>query len=155
MTMHHDLDVYPVPKDKTPLYINEPQLVDLVLWETGLTEREPQSEPDNVRIYVPIDLNRNAILRRLHFIIAKYGEANEENEFSFSAEVDRLWAQAEIYDKVWSVRHMPESGEHSAEMISLAKDFVAMLEDIPDGCAECFPFEMIDELTEEYLGGAD
>ena len=104
-----------------------------------------------MRIYVPIDLNRNAILRRLHFIIAKYGEANEENEFGFSAEVDRLWAQAEIYDKVWSVRHMPETGKHSAEMISLVNDFVAMLEDIPDGGAECFPFEMIDELTEEYL----
>ena len=58
-----------------------------------------------------------------------------------------LWAQAEIYDQVWYVRHMTESGKHSAEMIRLAKDFVAMLEDIPDGCAECFPFEMIDELT--------
>lgn len=153
MAMQHDLDVYPVPKGKTPLYINEPQLVDPVLWEIGSAEREPQPDPDNVRIYVPIDLNRNAVLRRLHFIIAKYGEANEENEFSFSAEVDRLWAQAEIYDQVWSARHMSESGKHSAEMIKLAKDFVAMLEDIPDGCAECFPFEMIDELTEEYIFG--
>ena len=66
--------------------------------------------------------------------------------------MSRLWAQAEIYDQVWFVRHMPKSGEHSAEMISLAKDFVAMLEDIPDGCAECFPVEMIEKLRGEYLG---
>jgi hypothetical protein len=29
--------------------------------------------------------------------------------------------------------------------------FVAMLEEIPDGCAERFPFELIDELKEEFL----
>ena len=31
MVMQHDLDVHPVPKGKTPLYINEPQLVDPVV----------------------------------------------------------------------------------------------------------------------------
>ncbi len=25
---HHRLDQYPIPKDKTPLYVNEPWLVD-------------------------------------------------------------------------------------------------------------------------------
>ena len=25
---HHDLDPYPIPKEKSPLYINEPWLVD-------------------------------------------------------------------------------------------------------------------------------
>ena len=25
---HHDLDVYPVPKEKKPLYVNEPWLID-------------------------------------------------------------------------------------------------------------------------------
>ena len=34
-----------------------------------------------------------------------------------------------------------------------AKPIGAMLlENIPDGCAECFPFETIDELKREYLG---
>ena len=31
------------------------------------------------------------------------------------------------------------------------KAIVERLEGIPDGCAECFPFEMIDELKREYL----
>lgn len=24
---HHDLDVYPIPREKTPMYINEPWLI--------------------------------------------------------------------------------------------------------------------------------
>ena len=31
---------------------------------------------DNVRVYLPLDLNTKAILRRLRFIIYRYGEAN-------------------------------------------------------------------------------
>ena len=46
---------------------------------------------------------------------------------------------------------MPKRGKHSAEGISLAADFVKMLEEIPDNCAETFPFELIDKLKEEYL----
>lgn len=33
------------------------------------------------------------------------------------------------------------------------EEFVERLEKIPDGCAECFPFEMIERLRIEYLGG--
>lgn len=29
--------------------------------------------------------------------------------------------------------------------------FVTKLEEIPDGCAEYFPFELIEELKQEYL----
>lgn len=25
---HHDLDVYPIPKEKAPMFINEPWLID-------------------------------------------------------------------------------------------------------------------------------
>ena len=46
---------------------------------------------------------------------------------------------------------MPEEGRHSAEAVLLVKDFVSRPEEIPDGCAECFPFETIDELKKEYL----
>lgn len=46
---------------------------------------------------------------------------------------------------------MPKNDNHSIEGIELAKEFIACLEDIPGGCAEFFPFNMIDELTEEYL----
>ena len=151
MLEHHQLDPYPIPKEKTPLYINEPWLVDKTLLDYP-PHKEPEKEEENVRIYVPLDLNKDAILRRLHRVIYQYKEANEENEFEFRIDVDMIISQIEIYDQVWYVRHVPEEGNHSAEAIELVKEFVAMLEDIPDGCAECFPFETIDELKKEYLG---
>ena len=40
---------------------------------------------------------------------------------------------------------------HSRKAIQLVREFIGILEQIPDGCAELFPFELIDELKEEYL----
>lgn len=148
---HHSLDPYPIPKEKTPLFINEPWLIDRTRLEYAYDVREPQGEKDNIRIYVPLDLNKEAILQRLDMVIMRYGEANEKNEMDFSIDVDMLISQVEIYDQVWYVRHMPEKGEHSREAIELVKEFVQRLEEIPDGCAELFPFETIDILKEEYL----
>ena len=149
---HHTLDPYPVPKDKNALFVNEPWIIDDSLYfeRSEDYKREPEAEKDNIRIYVPIDLNHKAILRRLRAVINRYEEANEDNEFAFSADVQKLISQLEIYDQVWYVRHMPKKGDHSAEARALAADFVKLLEEIPDGCAETFPFEMIDELKEEY-----
>ena len=147
---HHRLDQYPIPKDKTPLYVNEPWLVDRSLLLYSL-DRELEDEGDNIRIYIPMDLNRNAILRRLDIVIAHYGEANERNEMDFGADVDMIICQLEIYDQIWFVRHMPSEGEHSDEAIALAKEIVARLEEISDGCAEQFPFETIDQLKQEYF----
>ena len=106
---------------------------------------------DNVRIYIPLDLNKDTIIRRLDSLIYHYGEANEGNELEFRVDVNLLIFQIEIYDQVWYVRHMPKEGRHSKEAIELVEAFVKKLEDIPDGCAECFPFETIDELKREYL----
>ena len=111
---HHRLDPYPIPKDKTPLCINEPWLIDKSLLEYP-PRREPDEKEDNVRIYVPMDLNRAAILRRLDRVIAHNGEATEENEMEFSVDVGMIVSQVEIYDQVWFVRHVPEKGEHSNE----------------------------------------
>ena len=146
----HRLDPYPIPKDRTPLCINEPWLIDKSLLDYP-PHREPDKKEDNVRIYIPMDLNRDAILRRLDRVIAQYGEATEENEMEFSIDVGMVISQLEIYDQVWFVRHMPPDGEHSMEAISLVKEIVTRLEEIPDGCAECFPFDTIDELKREYL----
>jgi len=147
---HHALDPYPIPKEEFPMYINEPWLIDKSLSELDV-QKEPENEEDNLRIYVPIDLNKNAILRRLNRIIVDYEEANEKNESDFRLDVDMLIAQIEIYDQWWYVRNMPEKGRHSLETIKLVKKFILDLEQIPDGGAECFPFETIDELKEEYL----
>lgn len=150
---HHTLDVYPIPKDKAPLYINEPWLIDRSLLEISNGSAEPEQEEDNIRVYIPLDINKNAILRRLDTMIIHYGEANEKNELDFSIDVDMLVSQIEIYDQIWYVRHMPENGEHSQEAVDLVREFIARLEEIPDGCAEIFPFELIDTLREEYLSG--
>lgn len=146
----HRLDPYPIPKEKTPLCINEPWLIDKSLLEYP-PRREPDEKEDNVRIYIPMDLNREAILRRLDRVIAQYGEATEENEMDFSVDVGMIISQLEIYDQVWFVRHMPHKGEHSREAKELVMEIIARLEEIPDGCAECFPFDTIDELKQEYL----
>lgn len=147
---HHTLDVYPIPKDKAPLYINEPWLLDRSLLEISNGCAEPEQEQDNIRVYIPLDINKNAILRRLDLLIVHYEEANEKNEIDFSIDVDMLVSQIEIYDQIWYVRHMPEIGDHSREAVDLVREFIARLEEIPDGCAELFPFELIDTLRKEY-----
>lgn len=145
------LDPYPIPKGESPLFINEPWLIDASIDVECLASTQPEAENDNRRVYIPLDLNKKAILRRLDEIIRRYGSANEGNELDFSVDVRRLLYQVDIYDRIWFVRHMPENRKHSHEGISLIQDFVKRLEEIPDECAECFPFEMIEELKKEYL----
>ena len=45
---------------------------------------------------------------------------------------------------------MPKQGSHSDEGKDVIKEVIARLEEIPDGCAETFPFELIDELRNEW-----
>ena len=148
---HHQIDVYPIPREKSPCFINEPWLVDksLLVYPPN---REPSKTADNLRIYVPMDINKEAILHRLSRLVYHYREANEENESEFRTDVNMLIYQIEIYDQIWFARHMPKEGRHSREAVELVREFVAKLESIPDGCAECFPFETIEELKKEYLG---
>ena len=145
---HHILDIKSVPSSVT--YVNEPSLVDI-------NSSDFDNAPDNIRIYVPIDINQDAILRRLRDLISKYGETNEGNESDFSCDVEQLVSQIEIYDQIWIVREMEQSlvnskgRRHSLRTRKLVTAFVKALKEIPDGCAECFPFEMIDNLRGEYL----
>ena len=152
---HHTLDVWPEPRDSQPRFVNEPWLADQELYDYGPRKREPEQQEDNIRIYVPMDLNRESVLRRLQGIIRRYGEASEENESDFRSEVDRLIEQIGIYDQIWYMRTMRESDQvstrqHSIRGIELVKEFICMLESIPDACAECFPFETIEELKKEF-----
>lgn len=50
---HHSLDPYPIPKEKSPMFINEPWLVDRSLMGEHLY-RELEEKEDNIRICVPI-----------------------------------------------------------------------------------------------------
>ena len=157
MKMHHTLDTKPVPEKV--LYINEPDLADASINYFGCLNQEEESQADHIRVYVPLDLSADAILRRLRFLVCRYEEANEQNEFDFSVDVGRLVSQIDIYDQVWFIREGrtraisddSESEKHSSKAVELVRRFVTELEEIPDGCAELFPFELIDELRREYL----
>ena len=55
---HHSLDSYLTPKDKMPLYIDELWLIgESICRELGYN-REPESEDDNIRVFIPLDLNK-------------------------------------------------------------------------------------------------
>lgn len=147
------MDIHPIPRDKTPMFINEPWLIDGTLLEWGDKRevlREPEVQEDNIRVYVPLDLNRKTILRRLDDVIERYGIAKESNEASYSLDVERVISQLEIYDQIWYIRRIAE-GNHSRNAVRLVREIIQRLEAIPDGCAECFPFELIDRLKAEYL----
>ena len=155
--MHHNLETKPVPEKA--LYINKPDLADVTINYYGSGKQEEESQADHIRVYVPLDLSADAILRQLRFLVCRYGEANERNEFNFSMDVGRLVSQIEIYDQVWvfgegrthAIGDDSESEKHSSKAVELVRRFVTELEEIPDGCAELFPFELIDELRREYL----
>ena len=148
---HHDLDIQPIPEDKNPLFVNEPWLIDQSQAVMDYVNKAPEPAEDNIRIYIPFDINKSAIIRRLFDLIDRYVEANEDNEFNFSSDVDALVSQIEIYDQVWSVKHMQEEGSRSKEAIELVEEFIERLEEIPDGGAELFPFELIEKLREQYF----
>lgn len=145
--IHHKLDVKPIPEEV--LYVNEPELVDRLLFD--LRPEKPEEQYDNIRIYVPLDLNKEAIIRRLEDIVSIYKEVTYNNECSFCLTVNMLIQQIEIYDQIWRVRTLSESGNHSSKAIELVKEFIDVLESIPDRCAEYFPYDVIDELKKEYL----
>ena len=155
--IYHPIDIEPVTERKGARFVNEPWLVDVSYEGMEKWSAEPEDEPDNVRICVPVDLNAEAILRRLRYFVYRYGEATEKNESEFSADVRRLVSQMEIYNQIWLTRskhsRVDENGmiiPLSDEGVKLAKAFIVELEKIPDGCAELFPFELIDELKRDY-----
>lgn len=153
MSTHHDLDVYPIPKEKQPMFINEPRLVDLSLLSNEDLSKEPEPQKDNIRVYVPIDLNAAAILRRLHHIIQQLGPAREMNEMDYSVAVGQLISQIEIYDQIWYARNVPPNGDrkHSLEACALVERFIDALKDMEVLDAELFPYEEIEQLKKEYL----
>ena len=131
--------------------MNDPGVADITFSsrEDYYSADEPVPE-DHVRIYVPIDLSSEAILRRLNYVINRYGEATEANEFAFDVDVRRIITLLSIYDQFWCDRHVLKESSHSPEGKALAESIIKRLDMIPDGCAECFPFDLIDELRKEY-----
>lgn len=163
--MHHNLDIHPIP-EKT-LYVSELDLLNSDSYATkaeydqaltGKTVSQGGILPeDNVRIYIPMDLNADAIMHQLNLLYLMLESPSEHNETWFFSGVQALISQLEIYDQVWVARdaahtiQKTEGGKlHSSQGIQLARKMVNYLSE-DEGSAECFPFEIIDELREEYL----
>lgn len=149
---HHILDVWPEPKETMPRFINEAWLVDDTVNVIPDKRTPPEKESDNIRIYVPLDLNKKAILRRLDAVIEQYGYTTKYNEKIYSYDVERLIYQIEIYDQYCYVQELPKDQQHSTKGIELVKAFVDRLNKIPNIDSEYFPYRMIRELNAEYLG---
>lgn len=148
MSTHHTLDIHPIPENV--LYINESQLADqTVLNYEHIHKLEKQPE-DNIRIYVPLDLSCDAILRRLQDIYDRYGYLTEANEFKIRQEVSILVSQIEIYDQIWFVREGDCGNRHSRKATELVKDVLAILME-NEGCGETFPYELAEVLRSEYV----
>ena len=111
---------------------------------------------DNVRIYVPMDLNADIIMWQLHSLHSTLGYSTERNESAYCSGVGKVISQLEIYDQVWAARNLEDTVQkedsgvrHSRQGIELAKQIVKYLKEI-EGTAECFPFDEIQELREAF-----
>lgn len=141
------------------MFINEPWLVDeSIYFESAkqmMAAREPEDEEDNRRVYIPLDLNKAAFLRRLDYVLSKYSDITWKNESNVCSEVRAILSQIEIYDQLWFVRegkfNTDENGMicgHSRHAIDVVESFISKLEAV-DTC-EDFPYDIIDELKKEY-----
>lgn len=96
--MHHKLDIHPNPTDV--LYVNELSLARKTPYETkqdmdkALTERTKSNgeilPDDNVRIYVPMDLNADIIMWQLYSLHSTLGYSTEKNESAYCSVSEKL-----------------------------------------------------------------
>lgn len=162
--MHHKLDIHTIPANV--LYVNELSLAGKVPYETKDTMEKAITgkikskggilPDDNVRIYVPMDLNTDIIMWQLYSLHGSLGYPTEKNESAYSSGVRKVISQLEIYDQVWAARKLDETvqkencgAKHSRQGIELAKQIVKYLK-CNEGDAECFPYEEVNELRETF-----
>lgn len=145
MAKHHILEISPVPEKV--LYVNTPELADKTIVDTVL--QDDTKHPDNIRVYIPLDINREAILRRIRNVYDRYGSPSWENESEYLSEISGIISQLEIYDQVWIARQGDFGNGHSKNATMLADEVLKVLEE-DEGCAELFPYEIIEQLREEY-----
>ena len=116
--MHNKLDNNPVSSHA--IYVNDLRFANDVPYEseaepkkaiTGKIEIEGEIIPDdNVRIYVPMDLNADAIMHQLYMLYDALGPVDEGNEFHYSSGLARIILQLEVYDQAWIAR---ETGKNN------------------------------------------
>ena len=102
MILHHQLDIQPVPEKV--IYINELNFLSPDLYGTedeykqALTGKKHSEggilPEDSVRIYVPMDLNEDYIMYRLHILETVLGDPDESNESWYLSGMQQLIVSA-------------------------------------------------------------
>ena len=150
------LDHHPIPENNA-IYVNDLTLAAETPYQfqaeyemalTGKKKSEGGILPnDNVRIFVPMDLNGEDIMYQLCSLYDMLGTPSWQNENAYSLFVGRLINLLKIYDQYHSQR---DSAAHSREGVELARKIVKYLEENDSGTADDFPFAQIDELREAF-----
>lgn len=99
---------------------------------------------DNVRVYVPMDINADSILGELSFIHSMLGPATERNEYSYQFFVSKVLSKLSIYCEYQGIDKTRE----------LVKEIISCLWSM-EGLCEEFPYTEIRELEEKYGGNYD
>ena len=96
--MYHKLDIHFIPADV--LYVNELSLAGKVPYETKDTMEKAITgkikskggilPDDNVRIYVPMDLNADIIMWQLYSLHSTLGYSTEKNESAYCSVSEKL-----------------------------------------------------------------
>ena len=151
----HRLDLYPIPTDQRAVFINEPWLLDPTIEETE-ERRNPDVQADNSRVYIPLDINSHAILRRLDGIITTFETINTQNVSAFRSAIHRLILQIEIYDQMRGVRELVDPGQHSPSALQMLPEFIRRLEAVPkEADAGSFPEDVIEKLRADFFGESE
>ena len=118
--------------------------------EGSACKLELRSQPeDNVRVYIPLDINENAILRRLHHIFWKYGDVSEATRLRFAAKW-KPWSLKWRYTTRFGLRATGIVETITAEKLRHScKRLCSWLMEHP-GCGERFPMDLVEELRREY-----
>ncbi len=134
-------------------------LPDFEKAKTGKTISEGGVLPDdNVRVYVPLDISEESILHELRTLYHTLGDPDDDNEFSFTNGMRKIYRKLDIYDEAMMERYpeqivhcKDESGEvdHSVQVIRIVEKMIQIMEE-NEGCAEMFPYDAIDTLRDEY-----
>ena len=126
------------------IVVDDPSFLDRSIGEL----EHKETYPHNLKVYGALDINPEAILRRLDHVLWKFKEVGELNEMQVSSEVCAIIEQMELYDRYWS-NERNLSG-HCPEVVELAQKIVSMLDSFPNTGTELFPSEEIEYLVKEY-----
>lgn len=121
--MHHKLDIHPIPENV--LYINELSMVTEQVYETTKEDEQALTgktvsnggilRDDNIRIYVPMDLNMNEIMFRVYrlYRVLGYPTLNSARRWDRSFRNSKYMTKRGLYG-IWSMPYKKGNPQNCA-----------------------------------------